>query len=277
MEPEKWFLLRRVWQGEKGCCDVCQDEEGMKWIRLDLEDTACQREYLASASVCSSAKTRLDRQTLEILFPYQDGLSFRGWIDAEKPDLRRRRDACLAVLAHCLEDRPAPVVLAPAARMENLRFSQKDAWLLYLPNWQQWRTVDTVNSIQAVAVLCQRILTEGISPLQARLFPIEVQLVCLRSAKSGYASWEQLQQDLSAIPDCIPTLAQRGNELLCALNQKTRRFRKPMARIITAVLTAAALASLVCAFLGWRQERRNLFPGMTPIGDQQLVQESEEP
>lgn len=277
MHSDTWSLLVRVWESGKGCSDICRDREGVTWVRLRVRDQACQREYLTSVSARSCAKVRLEQEILEICFPFQDGLSLSAWLRSERPSLGQRRDLCLALLAHCIEDKPAPGILTLAAQTENLRFSQTDAWLLYLPNWEMWQSFQTADAVRAVSVLCKHILMENVPALPARMLPLELQLICMRTERGDYETWETLQRDLSALPDRLLSLRENIQQLLHTLEQKTQRFRKPATYAVAAVLAGAAIFSLVFAFLSWRQRQRNLFPGITPIGEQQLIQESTEP
>jgi len=245
------------------------------WIRLRIRDTQCQREYLTGADERGAARVGMEGETLEVVFPFADGEPLEAWFYAQRPDLGQRRDACLSLLAHCIEDRSSPGVLALAAREANLRFSQQDAWLLYLPDWNGWRMgLGTADAVGAVACLCRDILTRGKSQVEARLFPEELRLICLRCEREGYTSWEQLHRDLLAVPDRFPALEQTGRRFLAALERKTRRFRTPAACVLTAFIVLAAALSLVSALRTWRSGRENLFPGVTRIGNQTLIESS---
>lgn len=267
-------VVLRAWESSTGCSDVCQGEDGEEVIRLSIRDKACQKDFLHSADQ-EKIPMRLEREVLEALCPYTEGDGLREWLCRQRPSLGQRRDMCLSLLAHCAALSVAPSVLALSARTENLRFSQQDAWLLYLPDWSGWREgLETRDGVAAAARLCVEILTEGTSRLDKRRQPDELRVVCLRTEDGSYRDWGELSRDLTELPDELKSWKQLVTRLRDWLERRTRRVRKPAVCVVVCLLLAAAALSLAAAFRVWQNDRRNSWPGMTPIGNQQLKEES---
>lgn len=260
-------VIRREYESDTGSSDVCQGPAGDTCIRLQIRRTACQKAYLSSGA---KAPARLDQGVLEILLPYRDGALVSAWLRQE-PDLARRRDACLSMAAHCIAEKTAPCVLALSARMENIRFEGDAAWLQLLPDMSTWRgDMEPACDVASVAALCRELLTAGYSKFQTSQFPLELQMLCARVESGGYQHWSQLQQDLSAIPDALMPLAHPHRSLLRRTWKRARRFWKPAACIIVAVLLVAALLTLAGVYRAWRMEQQDTWPGITVIGDQEI-------
>lgn len=63
-------VIRREYESKIGCSEVCEAPEGQMCIRLQVRNSRCQKEYLASKS---PAPVRLEHGLLEVLLPYRDG------------------------------------------------------------------------------------------------------------------------------------------------------------------------------------------------------------
>lgn len=262
-------VIRREHESKIGCSEVCEAPGGQLYIRLQIRSNRCQKEYLAGNP---PAPVRLDRGILEVLLPYWDGGLSEPWLEQE-PSLAQRRNACLSLIAQCVDLQAAPCVTALAARLENLRFTgEQSACLQLLPDWSNWRPDDgTSSDVAAVAALCRHILTDGHSAFQVHRYPNELQLFCAREACEGYQTWGQLQQDLTAIPDELLPLADPYRSRAKRLMIWVKRWIKPAACVAVAILVVVALISLWGAYQDWRSQKTEpAWPGMVSVGDQQL-------
>lgn len=268
--PQSFRVLRREREGGMGCSEVCRGSDGTAWVRVRILDGACQRAALSTLNRRSAACVRVERDGVELLFPCREGTSLRRWL-AVRPSLGERRDACLALLGRVLEDRPPPAVVALSATEENLRFSHREAWLLYLPNWvRQWEGLGDGDAVGALAVLSAAVLTGDLPAAEERRFPPELRLICFRAKRNGYTSWDQLVRDLAALPDTLPDLKQTGSRVLREAERRTRPWRRYAAGAVAAAMILAAALSLTEAFREWQSRRAGLFQGVTPIGTQVL-------
>ncbi len=257
-------VLRREYESNIGCSEVCRAKDGSDWIRLCVNDRLCQEDYLMSGA---SQPVRVEYKRLEILFPYEDGGTINEWFYDKNRSLGQRRELCLSVLAHCLEDKAAPVILTLSMKINNLRFMQNKAWLLYLPDWSNWRAgLKERDAVCAAAYMFREILMYG----NVKALPVELKLLCLRVDECGYSDWGELQGDIAAIPDEFPKLDHLIKDMAGHLMQKMKRYIKPAAYAITVVLVVAALLSTISAIQKWRDEKRAEWPGMTPVGNQEL-------
>lgn len=269
--PRSLRLLRRERESKQGCSDVCQGPDGSLWIRLQVYDPACQRACAARTRADSAMALRMEGETLELLYPFRDGASLREWLLEARPGLGGRREACLSLLAGLVGDRAAADVTALSATAENLRFSRGGAWLLYLPDWSRWQGgLRTAQAVRAAAEVCLDILTGGLDPLRAGLFPPELTLIQRR--QGSYTGWDQLCRDLTALPEEFPSLERAGKRAAQAFRRGTRRYWWPAACAAAAALVLAAALSVSIFFWNRHDERQNLFQGMTPIGTQELRQ-----
>ncbi len=258
-------VLRRAYASNAGDSEVCRGRDGLDLIRLRVWDGACQRSCLDGAI---PGRARLEGGVLELLYPFGDGASLREWLFAQEPGLGARRDACLSLLAQCVEDRPPPCVLALSAREENLRFTSKGVRLLYLADWGAWREgLTPADAAGAVAGLCREILTRGTGLGPAP--PVELRLILRRTEEADYAGWGKLQRDLAVLPDALPTLDQAGRKLLSEFWRKTERFHKPVFCLVTAAALVLALLSLAAEGNRRWNERAALWPGMTAAAGQE--------
>lgn len=268
--PRSLRVLRREREGVMGRSEVCRGSDGTDWVRLRIFDEGCRRAALSTLDRRSAARVRVERDGVALLFPCREGMSLRRWL-AGRPGLGERRDACLALLGRVLEDRPPPAVLALSAMEENLRFSNREAWLLYLPDWvRQWEGLGDGDAVGALAVLALAVLTGGLPAAEERRFPPELRLIRLRAERNGYTGWDQLIRDLAALPDALPDLKQAGSRILREAERRTRPWRRYVAGAMAAALLLAAALSLTAAFREWRTRRAGLFQGITSIGDQKL-------
>lgn len=268
--PRNLRVLRRERESATGSSEVCRGSDGSKWVRLRIFDRECQRGLLSTLDRRSAASVRVERETVELLFPCREGMSLRRWL-FRRPGLGERRDACLSLTGSLLEDRVPPAALALSAAEGNLQFSAGAAWLLYLPDWDRRRgALQDADAVSAVAALCCTVLTRGFTRLEERRFPPELRLIRIRAERGAYAGWDQLVRDLSALPDALPDLKQAGMRLVREADKRTRRWRRGAAGVLAAALILSALLSLTAALRNWKNERDGLFQGMTPIGTQNL-------
>ncbi len=264
-------VLRREHAARVGDAEVCRGQDGLNRIRLRIWDGACQRDCLKGGL---PACARLEGGALELLYPFGDGESLREWLFVREPTLGQRRDACLALLAQCMEDAPPPCVLALSAGAENLRFSKRGARLLYLPDWGVWRKgLTQADAVLAAARLCRDVLTRDAPWHSGRLLPVELRLVLLRTRTGGYRSWGALQRDLAALPDAPPTLERAGRKALRGVQNVFRRLQKPLFCVLVAAAVLLALLSLVAEGLRRRDAKSEPWPGMTAAAGQEWGEE----
>lgn len=262
-------VIRREWEGRDGRAEVCRGPEGERCIRLCLTSPACQRELLGALD--AGASVRLEGDTLELLLPWREGVSLERWLRERQPDLAQRREACLSLLEQQLTS-PLPSCLTiPSARRENLRFSDTGAALQALPDLRRWeRDRPPDRAVDALAQLLREIMTGEMGRAQRRRFPRELQLLCRRTQCGGYRELGQLQRDVAAIPDALSpralplrAWAERGRRWL-------RGHGRAAARVLTGLLAAAAVLSLAGAVRDWKAARRDSWPGIVLVGEQEL-------
>lgn len=261
-------VIRKECESKIGDSDVCGSPDGQLHIRLQIKDSRCQKEYLSNQSV---VPVRLNQGILEVLLPYQEGSLLGPWLE-QKPNLAQRRDACLSLIAQCLDLQSAPCVLALSAQLKNLRFIEKSACLQLLPNWSEWYpNAHPGNDVAAVAMICRHILTDGYSMLQTHQYPYELQLFCIRQRWDDYQTWGQLQQDLSAIPDCLLPLTNSYQVWAKRFMTWVKQWIKPATCLVVALLVVAALISLWNVYQNWKnQNNESSWSGMVSVGDQKL-------
>lgn len=265
-------VVRREHESRVGCSEVCIAADGSRQICLRLLDPECQREFLMGDP---QVPVRLHRGVLEVLLPCREGTVLTRWLAERDPTPAQCRDACLDLVAQCVECRLPPCVVALSARPENLRFSDTGTWLQMLPDWSAWhKGMGEPDPVRAVAALC-RDLT---APAAGRFFCDRLapeQMLLIRRADSGdYLDWGQLQRDLAALPDTVPDLRARIISRLRRIRSWLQRFIKPMLCAAAVLLLIAAALSLTANCLGQRRERERLWPGITAIGDQRLGEEA---
>lgn len=273
---EDLSVLRREWECRTGCSEICAAQNGGRHIRIRLHTGKIQQIFLEELGAHWPA--RLEDGALELLLPDCSGVSLRQWLLERAPSLGARRDACLALLSQLIEEQMPPCLLVPSAVEENLMLTEQGARLRYLPDLSQWqKDLAQAQSVCAVALLVRRILTEQTGSWQKRCFPEELQLLCIRAEQADYLDWSQLQSDLAALPEELPQLGAIGQRVAQRVRLLVRRFSKPILGLLAAALLLLAVLSLASAVGGWRNEQRSVWPGMTPVGDQELNQEQEAP
>lgn len=100
----------------------------------------------------------------------------------------------------------------------------------------------------------------------------ELRALYRRTQERGYVSWGQLQRDVAAMPDRLPTPKEALQAAAERAGGRLRRWGRRAAPLLTALLAAAALLSLACALREWRETRRPApWPGISQIGDQRLT------
>ena len=256
---EDMEVLRRERDPGVGDAELCRREDGETLVRLRVWDADCQRVCLSGGL---PRRARLERGVLELLYPAETGVSLREWLFTQEPTLGARRDACLALLAQCLEDRAPPCVLDLSARVENLRFSGRGARLVYLADWGKWSgELTAAHSVRSVAGLCGDILTRGLP--RGRAVPVELELLRRRIGSGGYERWETLHRDIAALPDTMPTGRQRGERLLRDAGRTLARFCKPAFCLLTTAALLLALASLASEAARRQSERAGRWGPMT--------------
>ena len=266
---EAMAVLRREWETDLGRSELCRAADGTLQVRLCLYGDACQREYLTALG--ADLPARLERDGLELLLPCRDGVPLKQWLYEHKPTLAQRRDACLSLLTRLLEDGMPPCLVAPSALTENLLFTDGGAALQYLPDLSLWRKgLTQAEAVRSVAGLVREVLTRGVNGWQQRCFPEELTLLCLRAEGEDYLDWGQLQRDVAALPDDLPHLGAYAQTAIRRLKGLARRWAMPAACALAALLLAAALLSMAGAYRQWRSERQQAWPGMTPVGEQEL-------
>lgn len=262
-------VIRREWESDTGCSEVCAGPDGVQWIRLRMRDPKCQREFLAG---CPPIPVQLCCGTLEAILPFREGMPLRQWTREHMPGFKQRRDACLSVVAQCVGDCMPAGVIALSALPGNLRFSSHGAWLQLLPDWGAWRAgLTESDAVRAVAVLCRALLAPACH--QRRWLPPELRLLIWRADCADYREWGQLQRDLAALPEAVPGFRHQIPALLHGVKSWLSPYTKPAIYAVTAILLAAALLSLAVRYKNWSMEQEEVWLGITSIGDQELVQE----
>lgn len=263
--------VRREYESKAGCSEVCTAADGSRQICLRLLDPVCQREFLMGSP---RVPVRLHRGVLEVILPCGEGATLARWLEERNPTPAQRRDACLALVAQCVECRLPPGVIALSARPENLRFSDAGARLLLLPDWSAWRKgMGRPDAVRAVAALCRTLTAPAPGRFSYDIPVSELALLIRRADGGDYLDWGQLQRDLAALPDTAPDLRSQIISRLRWIRSRMARFIKPILCAIAALLLIAAVLSLTASYLGWRQERDQLWPGITVIGNQRLGEE----
>ncbi len=256
-------VLRRERAVGVGDAELCRRGDAETLARLRVLDGACQRACLEGGL---PPNARLERGVLELLYPVEAGVSLREWLFTQEPNLGARREACLALLAQCLEDRVPPCVLALSARVENLRLSQRGAGLIYLADWGRWTgEADAERSVQAVAGLCGAILTQDLP--RGCALPVELELMRRRIEAGGYVRWETLHRDLAALPDEVLSVRQRGERLLRGVKRAGARLYKPAFCLVTAGALLLALLSLASAAQQGREDAGGWSPMTAVAGE----------
>lgn len=263
-------VLRVEWESENGRAELCLARDSARWVRLRAAPPACQRELLAALG--ERAPARLEGGALELLLPWREGVPLGQWLYERCPGLGGRREACLSLLADLLDSGWPPCLTVLSAREENLCFGGQGACLRPLPELARWEPgITERQAVCAAAGLACAVMVRGAGRLQRRFFPAELRALYRRTQERGYVSWGQLQRDVAAIPDRLPTPKEALQAAAKRAGGRLRRWGRRAAPLLTALLAAAALLSLACALREWRESRRPApWPGIFQIGDQRL-------
>lgn len=266
---ESLQTLRLERESKNGCTALCRAPDGTCWTELRLTAPACQRECLAV--LAEDVPVRLEDGVLELLLPWQEGLSLRQWLHEENPTLGQRRDACLALVEQQLELRGRlPFCLTVlAAAPENLVHNGTGLRLQYVPRLGDWEPGMTeAQAVCALADVSYEVLAAGAD--REGQAPAEVRLLRLRRSQGGYTGWDQLQRDLAAVPDAPPRLGAALRSRARRLRDRLHRMGPLLLRALAAVLAAAALLCLTTAYRRRADGEPSDWPGMPLVGDQDL-------
>lgn len=258
-------------ESKNGCVELCQEPDGTRWTKLRLASPACQREFLAVLD--PAIPVRLKNGVLELLLPWQGGLSLRQWLYEQTPTLGQRRDACLSLLEQQLEirGRLPPCLTALSAAPENLTVDSRGMFLQFIPDLQSWEP--GITEAQAVRALARVIYTALIFQAdwtRRGQLPAEVQLLWLRQKEESYTGWGQLQRDLTAVPDEPRRAGSTLRTQTRRMRSRLYRFAPFILRLLAILLLAAALLSLGLTFRQRSSGDLNIWPGMFQVGGQDL-------
>lgn len=263
------YTVRLEHESRNGCAALCQEPDGTRWTKLSLIHPTCQREFLDVLD--ENVPVRLEGGVLEVLLPWQEGLSLSQWLQEQTPTLGQRRDACLALLEQQLELRGKlpPCVTALSACSENLVWKEGGLSLQYLPDLRNW--CSGMTQAQAICGVAS-VIWEAIAPASGwdDSLPEELKLLYLRQREREYTSWGQLQRDVAQIPDGLPQLASIWRPRIQRLKEQLCRYGKYILAALAAVLLTAAIFSLAAAFRQSRKDTGPIWPGMPQVGDQDL-------
>ncbi len=259
-----------TYESRAGHTEICREPDGTRWIRLCIRSDACQRELLSGLD--ESVPVRLESGVLEVLLPCHEGISLRQWLYEQKPDLSRRRDACLSLLEQLVEGNVPPCLIALSANTENLTLTGRSMFLQYLPELRQWEPgIDEAQAVRAVAAVICEVLSEKAAPWQSKRIPEELSLLNLRRQEQDYTSWSQLQRDVAAVPDTLPGRSSVLRPYIRRVRGWLCRYGKYLLRVLAALLLTAALLSLISAYRRYAREKNEIvWQGMPQVGDQDL-------
>lgn len=260
--------VRVAHESRTGLAEVSQGPDGTCWIKLRVSSPACQREVLNLLD--ESTPVRLEDGVLELLLPWNDGISLCQWLYERSPTLGQRRDACLSLLEQMIVEKLPPCLTMLAAHPENLVIDNTRMFLQYLPNLKDWEPgIGEAEAVCAAASVIYEVLaTEPGQRFHGRL-PEELQLLERRQRERDYTSWGQLQRDVAAIPDELP-IRPVFRSWLSRIQGWLSRYGTYILRILAAVLLALALLSLASAYRRRQSEKGPAWEGMPQVGDQNL-------
>lgn len=270
---DRLHTVRLVQECQTGGTEICREPDGTRWIRLRIRAAAFQRELLNGLE--ESVPVRLESGALEALLPCREGIPLRQWLYEQKPDLGRRRDACLFLLEQQIEEKLPPCLIALSATAGNLMVTGRSLALQYLPELRQWEPgMEEARAVCAVAGVICEVLSEKTDRRRGGRMPEELLLLELRRREQDYSSWSQLQRDVAAIPDAPPRKSSVLHRHIRRVRGWLRRYGKYILRILAALLASAALLSLILAYRRHaREENEIVWPGMPLVGDQDLRNE----
>ena len=262
---EELRTLRRVWNSPGGRAELCRDEGDRQWIRLVFRSSLWQRQALACPG---DLPMRMEGTELAVLLPGCTGLSLEDWLERYEPALEERREKALALVEQVLVDDMPPWAVALSARAENLCITGTGAALQYLGRPDLQADPSLAGAVCGVACLCREMVTKGLPRSLGWRNPPGLELLC-RRAEEGYQTWEQLYEDLKALPTQL-TPPQPPRAWLKKCLAWLTPWAGPALRVAAAVLAVAAVLSLVMAWRAWVQTGERAWPGMTPLGTEQL-------
>lgn len=257
-----------------GWTELCYRFDGSRWLRLCITSFDCQREILNS--IDKTIPTRIENDILELLLPWQEGISLPQWLFERSPTLGQRRDVCLSLLSQQVEMRRKlpPCLTALAASSDNLIIADSAAYLQYLPNFRYWQPgIGEEQAVCAVATVICEILTPKQSKWFHRQFPEELQLLYCRQENHDYTDWGQLQRDVAAIPDELSIRKPIRLSCIQRIQSWLSHYGKCILRILAALLLSAAVLSLMMAYRQRKSNGDTVWPGMPLVGDQDLRSE----
>lgn len=270
---DRLHTVRLAHESQTGYTEICREPDGTLWIRLCIRSAGFQRELLNELD--ESVPVRLENGALEVLLPCREGISLRQWLYEQKPDLGRRRDACLSLLEQQVEEKLPPCLTALSATAGNLMVAGRSMSLQYLPELRQWEPgMGEARAVCAVAGVICEVLFEKTGLRRGGRMPEELLLLELRQREQDYTTWSQLQRDVAAIPDAPPRKSSALHRHIRRVRGWLRRYGKYILRTLAALLAAAALLSLISAYRRHTQEENEIaWQGMPLVGDQDLRNE----
>lgn len=259
-------------ESRDGRAEICQEQNGTRWVKLRIKPCPRQRQVLSALD--ESIPVRLENGALELLLPWYEGVSLRQWLYERTPSLGQRRDACLALLEQQVEMRKKlpSCLTALSADTENLAIENARAHLQYLPELKDREPAER-EAVCAIAAVISEILTANTGKRSAEQTPEELQLLHRRQEERDYATWGQLQRDVAAIPDDFPRIKPVFHAYLQRAKNWLSRRGKYILRALAAILLAAALLSLLSAYLRGKDQDGPVWQGMPRVGDQNLRNE----
>lgn len=268
---DRLYTVRLESESQNGRTEVCREPDGTRWVKLCIRAPDCQREILNALD--ERVPVRLERGVLEVLIPWQEGISLQEWLYERTPTPGQRRDACLSLLARQM-DAPLPdCLIALSARPENLVVTGNgSAALQCLPDLRAWEPgLGEAQAVCAVSAVINKVLT----PEPGKLTGIseELQLMRRRQMERDYTSWSQLQRDVSAVPDKPPHINRLWLSGMRRMQGRVFRWSKYILRLLAALLLAAALLSLILTYRQRRNETGPVWQGMPQVGGQDLRNE----
>lgn len=271
---DQLHTVRLERESRNGCAELCREPDGTRWIKLRITSPAIQREILNTLD--ESIPVRIENGDLELLLPWQEGVSLRQWLFERTPTLGQRRDACLSLLEQQVELRGKlpPCFTALFANIENLALEGIIAHLQYLPELRNWEPdIGEPQAICAVAAVICELLTLNLEKWPFGQMPAELQLLYRRQRGHDYTDWGQLQRDVAAIPDELPRIKPVLRAYILRIQTWLSRYGIYILRILAAALLAAALLSLLSVSLQRRNQSGPVWQGMPQVGDQDLRNE----
>lgn len=277
MQTARFECLRTVrlaCESRNGRTEICREPDGTHWVRLSVRPQDRQREVLGALD--ESIPVRLENGVLELLLPCYEGIPLREWVHEREPTLGQRRDVCLSLLEQQVEARKKlpPSLIVLSAHAENLMIENTSMRLQYLPELRNWEPdMGEPQAVCAIAAVIDNVLTPKLGQWSFKQIPEELQLLRRRQKERDYTNWGQLQRDVAAIPDDFPRIKPVFRSYLLRARNWLSRYGTYILRVLAAALLAAALLSLLSAYLRWKDQSGPAWQGMPQVGDQDLRSE----